>query len=73
MESARIATERILLEGPIKEQERPGSIIMCILKSSQHSISYAVDVIFANETLEASLAMNIKTWRMAMQRKEIKK
>lgn len=48
-------------------------IIMWILKSSQLSIWHAVDVSFANETLEASLAMNIKMQRSVMQKKEIKK
>lgn len=44
---------------------------MCILNSNQHSIWYAVDVTFANETLEASLAMNIKMQRSVMQKKDI--
>lgn len=75
MVSARTGMERLLLEKANKRVRKSWntSIIMWILKSSQLSIWHAVVVSFANETLEASLAMNIKMQRSVMQKKEIKK
>lgn len=74
MVSAKTGVEKLLEEANKSvRNSRNISIIMCIVESRRHSIWYAVDVTFANETPEASLAMNIKMWRSVMQKKEIKK